>query len=252
MNPMRHRRLAAAFSITALLFVGSGCTSGDLTNLVDFINEWTVAKGLVDKNGKPTAKAIKGYMFGTGDNAVDAAIEAGAATDAVRKADKAIANADDESSKGNYKKAEEALAEAEEARPNDWAVLNRQYYLALQTGRSADAEAKKKQAEEKACATDRCKAALYENRIGLLQKTSPDVTDPNNPEHAKRCAIRKELRNSYGALGRQYEVMSLDAYKVGGVEGSRRHDHYTDLANHYLQEAENVNVDLRNSCGGVM
>ncbi|HTK05120.1 MAG TPA: hypothetical protein VL500_06040, partial [Candidatus Eisenbacteria bacterium] len=212
---MRHRRATVILGIVCLLFVGSGCEEGDVSLIVNFVSDYMQAKGMIDKNGKPTSKAMTGYMFGTGDSTIDAALNAGASVKGVREADKAIEKADEARGSGNAAEEEKQLAIAAENRPNDWAVINRQYRLDLERGR-LDAAAKKGEQALSVCSTDRCKAALLEDRTRIITADIDAVSNMKDPKHDKACVMLKARRSAFADLGRQYEGMSLAAYGIGG------------------------------------
>src|SRR5688500_1951761 len=129
------RRLAAAFAITALLFVGSSCSWGELDMLIEFMNEWSEEKGYVDANGKPTMKATKDYLLGTGDSFTDAALGAGAATKGLKDTDEALANVNKNIAQGKFDDADTQLKALEKQRPNDWEILNRRAVANIEMGR---------------------------------------------------------------------------------------------------------------------
>lgn len=248
---MKTRHLTAGIAIAALLFVGSGCSGGDFAMIFSFLSEWSQAQGLTDHDGKPTLKAGKVYMFGSGDPMVDAAVNAGATTEGVRAADKAMAEADDAlgGDKPDYGKAEEKLDVAAKARPNDWAVLNRQYALEVEQGRTGQsAEAKKSRADNAACKTNSCKASMLEDRVRALDDSDVRLAK-SGASMDRKCIMLKEQRNANGELGRQYEIMQMQD-PAGGVEGIRNRERYSNLANHYLTTADNYANDYKKRCGG--
>lgn len=249
---MKTRRITAAIAVAALLFLGSGCTGGDFATVYDFLSEWSHAQGLTDADGKPTAKAAKVALWGSGDSMVDAAVDAGVATSGVRAADKAMAEADEalRSKNPDYKKAEEELDVAAKARPNDWAVLNRQWALDVEQGRAGQAaEEKKRRADEAACKTDPCRASMLEDRLKVLGESNVRLAG-SGASQERKCVVMKEERNTNVSLGQHYEYMG---FKITGIgqETERRKNRYADLANHYLSEADDLNRDLKALCGGV-
>lgn len=247
----RPRHLGAAFALSALLFVGSGCSWGELDTLIDFMNDWSTEKGYTDASGNPTPKAAKDYLLGTGDPLTDAALGAGAATSGLKETEKAFANVNTLLATGKYDDADKELKKLERQRPNDWEVMNRRALANIEMGRFDAADEKMRQADEKACKTDRCKIAMLENRAAIsfaeVTRAAP------GPAREKECKKLKMSRNAHSQLAQQYELMAINTHSnTNLVEAQRLRTKYDNLANHQANLAMAMNGDLAAHCGGAI
>lgn len=144
---MSKRPSALAIACVVLLFVGSGCSSGDTDTLFSFLNDWAVAHNIVTADGKPTGQTVKyvgsGGFISTGDPTVDAATDAGDAVHGVVEADQKLDDADAAMADGTQNgraKALELSAEAVKGRPDDPGVRSRRGIILQESGQSTEAQ----------------------------------------------------------------------------------------------------------------
>ncbi len=131
--------IAAAF-----IFMGSGCSSSDADLVIDFLNDWAFSRGIVDKEGNPTGKAILYGATGmsTGDRQADAAIDAGSVISSVKDADEKADKAQAELDKNppDRDAALLLLNDAVESRPDDWYLRSQKGVLFLDMGNVTGAQ----------------------------------------------------------------------------------------------------------------
>ena len=138
------KKYTLIFTAVSFIFLGSGCSSSDADLVIDFINDWAQSRGIVDKDGDPTPRAIAYGLTGmsTGDRQADAAIDAGSVItsvkDADEKADKAQAALD--KTPPDRDTALENLTEAVDSRPKDWHLRSQKGVLLLEMGSTTGAK----------------------------------------------------------------------------------------------------------------
>ncbi len=123
----------------------AACEKSDTDVVVDFIQSWMKDKGILDDKGNPTIKAgLVATGFGTtGDDRVDAAVQAGSMLDGIKKADKLVDEAGDAMTKQprDPDAALKKMNAAIDMRPNDWSYLNRRGMVYMEKGNKKAADA---------------------------------------------------------------------------------------------------------------
>ncbi|NOS67258.1 MAG: hypothetical protein HOO67_02740 [Candidatus Peribacteraceae bacterium] len=139
------RSILTFIGVALLALPLAACEKSDTDVVVDFMQSWMKDKGILDADGKPTLQAgIVATGFGTtGDDRVDAAVQAGTMLQSLHKADKLVDEAGD-AMMGRPRDSDLALNKMNAAidmRPDDWSYLNRRGVVHMENGNKKAAQA---------------------------------------------------------------------------------------------------------------
>ena len=168
----RHLLFLAALGMLALPL--AACEKSDTDTVIDFMNDWMKNKGILDDKGNPTVKAglVATGWGSTGDDQVDAAVQAGYVVKGMADTDKLVADAGKDMGKNDKDAALKKMNEAVAARPNDWYYLNRRAAVEQSMGNTTAAN-KDLQAAIAACdGNTYCLAHAKADAATLGSKTS--------------------------------------------------------------------------------
>lgn len=181
---MRKGIATIGLTVSMLLFTGAGCLDSDVDLLLGFVSSWLQQRGVIDKNGNPTANTVKyvgsGGWISSGDKDNDALIDGGLVAKSVKEADEAVDSAQNNAARGKFDEANATLNAQLAKRPNDHHVRNAKGAVLLKQGRGD--EAKGYLASTSTCDTssgnvrpadyDRCKRMLRDENQ-QLKDTGP-------------------------------------------------------------------------------
>ncbi len=127
--------------ILIMVLVHTGCTKQDWLDLVDFGRSWAQSNGILNKEGKPTWSTLGRATLGvsTGNDTVDAAIDAGLVVSNFTKAEKL-------SEAGVKEHDIDKVDQAIQLRPKDYSYRNQKAAMLFFQSDDANAQAEFSQA----------------------------------------------------------------------------------------------------------
>lgn len=223
----KYKRLTLLILLPCTLIL-SGCLQSDKDLVIAFLLDWAKQKGILDDQGNPTPKAVgytlAGGYISTGDPAVDAALDAGAAIDGVKKADKKLKEANDELKKDppDVKKAAETVDNALKDRPEDWMLRNNQLVLRTELGEGNTVkDLGSSGAANNQCGGDQnCLIRLYQNRAQLvddsIDRQNSQGVRPNCDSYNLGIQTHQQLIKLDPAQSSQYEAQMREYQSHSG------------------------------------
>jgi|CXWL01.1.fsa_nt_gi hypothetical protein len=199
--------------ILSLVFL-TGCEDKtDTDTVVDFIYSWMVDKGLMTYDPAtdtytPTIKmagVATGFM-GSGDDRIDAAVQAGAVVQSIKDSDELVdqAQQDMEKTPPDTKAAISKVDQAIENRPDDWYYRETRALIHLQSGSTTSASTDFSASERLCASGSLCFRNLQQQRVRSLENLMQ-----GNPAYQSNCEVLRQLYSSHQYLAH----LSDDSYQ---------------------------------------
>lgn len=227
---MRRNRILLPLLAAAFIFLGSGCSSSDADLVIDFLNEWAMARGIVDKDGDPTSRTIAYGLtgFSTGDKEADAAIDAGLVVKSIKDADEKANQAQEALDKNppDHNTALQNLTEAVDNRPKDWHLRSQKGVLLLEMGRYSEAEAYLVTNDRSSNPDASLSRAQQERCFKQLQEEADRMTLANERAdrtgEKPRCDLLRAQANANSRLASFASDLGYGEYRADSYADSER------------------------------
>jgi hypothetical protein len=190
---MTSRRITFAIPLVALLFVGSGCETSDVLDILEITHDISPAESA-------------GGVFGvsTGDKAKDAVLDSVNTMNDIKKAKELEDEAAEALSKKptDYETANKNLQAALKLRPTDWSLKNQQMITQAELGGvtpTLNHPAHLCPEDERGDVQNRCLFGSIKERTALL---AASVARQKQNDQLISCATQETMHRHYEFLGR--------------------------------------------------